>query len=134
MGGHNGVQDFGLESGTIPIGTEPGTVAGTTYFIQVYIRRYRKSDSRLSGWRCGRSLQPLVVGCSMVGLPSLGWPPGWDMYPGVHTGHVIVAVFQWMLTQMMGVVLSEVLTQARQEKDNFLDSGFLHHNEHRAIK
>ena len=69
----------------------------------------------------------------MVGLLSLGWPSGWDVYPCVRTGYVIVAVFQWMLMQMVGVVLSEVMTQARQEKDNLLDSGLLHHSEHRAI-
>ena len=70
----------------------------------------------------------------MVGLPSLGWTSGWDVYPCVHTGYVIVAVFQWMLMQMVGVVLSEVMTQARQEKDNLLDSGLLRHSEHRAIR
>ena len=54
MEGHNGVQGFGLESGTIPIGTEPGTVAGTTYVFHTGVGRYRKSDSILGGWRRDR--------------------------------------------------------------------------------
>ena len=74
---------------------------GWHYILHTRAGRYRKRQiERLKAWQSHCNSQWL--GCSIVFLPSL-----------------MVAVFQWMLTQMMRIVLSGVQTQAGHKKDSF---------------